>query len=106
MESTHCGEVGGEPFAVSCLKLLDEEPYVGGDDFFARLRLGCGGKGSNVAGFVRGGDAAQLMPHTTRIAANTFEEALEYLRWHQPRFAIDSVQNLGLIVLVSGSPLD
>jgi hypothetical protein len=24
MEFTHCGEVGGEPFAVSCLKLL---PY-------------------------------------------------------------------------------
>jgi hypothetical protein len=45
-------------------------------------------------------------PHTTRIAANTFEEALEYLRWHQPRFVIDSVQNLGLIVLDSGSPLD
>jgi hypothetical protein len=45
-------------------------------------------------------------PHTTRIAANTFDEALAYLRWDQPRFVIDSVQNLGLIVLVSGSPLD
>ena len=58
MEFTHCGEVGGESFAVSCLKLLDEELYVGGDDFFAGLRLGCGGKGSNAAGFVCGGDAA------------------------------------------------
>jgi hypothetical protein len=45
-------------------------------------------------------------PHTTRIAANTFDEALEYLRWDEPHFVIDSVQNLGLIVLVSGSPLD
>src|ERR1700677_5007979 len=30
MESAHCGEVGGESFAVACLKLLDEELYVGG----------------------------------------------------------------------------
>ena len=45
-------------------------------------------------------------PHTKRIAANTLDEALEYLRWDQPRFVIDSVQSLGLIVLVSGSPLD
>jgi len=58
MEFTHWGEVGVEPFAVSCLKLLDEELHVGGDDFFAGLRLGCGGKGSDVAGFVRGGDGA------------------------------------------------
>jgi len=45
-------------------------------------------------------------PHTTRIAANTLDEALEYLRWDQPHFVIDSMQNLGLIVMVSGSPLD
>jgi hypothetical protein len=44
--------------------------------------------------------------HTVRIAANTFDEALEYLHWHQPHFAIDSVQNLGIIVMASGSPLD
>jgi hypothetical protein len=44
--------------------------------------------------------------HTVRIAANTFDEALEYLRWHQPHFVIDSVQNLGIIVMASGSPLD
>ena len=48
MEFTHRGEVGGESFRVSCLKLLDEELYVGGDDFFAGLRLGCGGKGGDV----------------------------------------------------------
>lgn len=45
-------------------------------------------------------------PHTVRIAANTFDEALEYLRWHEPHFVIDSVQNLGIIAMVSGSPLD
>jgi hypothetical protein len=44
--------------------------------------------------------------HIVRIAANTFDEALEYLRWHQPHFVIDSVQNLGIIVMASGSPLD
>jgi hypothetical protein len=49
MEFAHCGEVGGEPFRVSCLKLLDEELYVGGDDFFARLWLGFGGKGATLA---------------------------------------------------------
>jgi hypothetical protein len=44
--------------------------------------------------------------HTVRIAANTLDEALEYLRWHQPHFVIDSVQNQGIIVMASGSPLD
>jgi hypothetical protein len=44
--------------------------------------------------------------HIVRIAANTFDEALEYLCWHQPHFVIDSVQNLGIIVMASGSPLD
>jgi hypothetical protein len=50
--------------------------------------------------------AEQQKPHATRIAANTLDEALEYLRWDEPHFVIDSVQNLGLIVMVSGSPLD
>ena len=45
-------------------------------------------------------------PDTTRIAANTLDEALEYLRWDRPHFVIDGVQNLGLVILVSGSPLD
>jgi hypothetical protein len=45
-------------------------------------------------------------PNTTRIAANTLDEALEYLRRDEPHFVIDSVQNLGLIILVSGSPRD
>ena len=45
-------------------------------------------------------------PQTTRIAASTLDEALKYLRWDQPRFVIDSIQNLGLIIMVSGSSLD
>ena len=45
-------------------------------------------------------------PQTTRIAASTLDEALKYLRWDQPRFVIDSIQNLGLIVMISGSSLD
>jgi hypothetical protein len=34
------------------------------------------------------------------------DEALAYLRWHEPDFTIESVQNLGLILMVSGSPVD
>jgi hypothetical protein len=39
VETAHCGEVRGESFDVACLQLLDEELYVGGDDFLGRLRL-------------------------------------------------------------------
>ena len=60
MESAHRGEVGGESFGVSCLKLLDEELYVGGDDFFARsaawrLRAGKRGCWLVVVALVCGG---------------------------------------------------
>jgi hypothetical protein len=44
--------------------------------------------------------------HIARIAAVTFDEALAYLHWNDPDFVIESVQNVGLIVMVSGSPLD
>jgi hypothetical protein len=37
---------------VACLKLLNEEFYVGGDDFLRGQRLGGGGQGSEVAGWV------------------------------------------------------
>jgi hypothetical protein len=43
---------------------------------------------------------------TVRIAAVKLDEALSYLRWHAPDFQIKSVQNLGLILLVSGSAVD
>jgi hypothetical protein len=45
-------------------------------------------------------------PHVIRIAAWRLDEALAYLRWHAPDFVIDSIQNLGLILMVSGSPVD
>ena len=44
--------------------------------------------------------------NTVRIAATTFDQALAYLRWTEPEFKIDSVQNLGIILLISGSPVD
>lgn len=45
-------------------------------------------------------------PHVVRIAAVDLDQALAYLHWHEPKFEIDSVQNLGLILVVSGSPID
>ena len=41
-----------------------------------------------------------------RVAARTFDEALTYSRWTDPEFKIDRVQKLGIIILVSGSPVD
>ena len=43
MKTAHRCEVGGECFGMACLKLLNEELYVGGDDFLRGLRLRCGG---------------------------------------------------------------
>ena len=45
-------------------------------------------------------------PHVVRIAAVSFDEALAGLRWHEPEFDIEGVQNLGIILMVSGSPVD
>ncbi len=45
-------------------------------------------------------------PHIVQIAAASFDEALAYLRWHEPGFEIDSIENLGIILLVSGLPVD
>ena len=47
-----------------------------------------------------------LGSHAVHIAAVTFEEAFAYLRWERPDFNVDSVTCLGLIEMVSGSPLD
>jgi hypothetical protein len=33
--------------------------------------------------------------NVTRIAARTFDEALEYLRWHEPEFVIDRIESRG-----------
>ena len=45
-------------------------------------------------------------PRRVRIAAVKLDEALSYLHWHAPDFQIERVQNLGLILMVSGSPVD
>lgn len=45
-------------------------------------------------------------PRTMTIAAARLEDAVSYVRRDSPDFQIKSAQNLGLIVLVSGSPLD
>jgi hypothetical protein len=61
---------------VTCLQLLDEEFYLGGNNFFGRLRLGGGGKGSNAAGFVRGGDAWMNPPFLKGCAVFAHKHAL------------------------------
>lgn len=43
---------------------------------------------------------------TMTIAAAKLEDAVSYLRRDSPDFQIKSIQNLGLIIMVSGSPLD
>lgn len=40
------------------------------------------------------------------IAAETFDEALAYLRFDYPEFQVHTVKCLGLILMVSGSPAD
>ena len=45
-------------------------------------------------------------PRKLTIAAARLEDALSHLREDSPDFQIKSAQNLGLIVMVSGSPLD
>lgn len=42
-------------------------------------------------------------PRSVRIAAVRLDDVLSYLRWHAPDFSIKSVQNLGLILMASGS---
>lgn len=47
-----------------------------------------------------------LEPHVVRIVALRLDEALAYLRWQAPDFVIESVKNLGIALMVSGSPVD
>jgi hypothetical protein len=44
--------------------------------------------------------------NVVRIAAVTLEEALQYLRFSDPGFNVDTVIKRGLIAMVSGSPLE
>jgi hypothetical protein len=48
----------------------------------------------------------QPNPRTVRIAAETFDEAIVYLRFHSKEFNVYSVKCLGVILMVSGSPAD
>jgi hypothetical protein len=48
----------------------------------------------------------RIAPRTEWIAAVTLDEALAYLRLETPDFDVYSVTCLGLIVMVSGSPLN
>ena len=69
MERAHSGEVGGDAFAVSLLKLLDECLNIGGNHFLCRVLLllrflrVVGGRGSGGHG-----EAALLLQqgHTCR----------------------------------------
>lgn len=52
----------------------------------------------------RDGDPAE--PNQLRIAAASFDDAVAYLRQHDPGFRVRCAQSLGVILLVSGTPLD
>lgn len=63
----------------------------------------------------RGGCEAQLFEFreahspdasTIRIATVSLDDALTYLRWHGDNFQPGTIGSLGLILLVSGSPID
>jgi hypothetical protein len=45
-------------------------------------------------------------PHIVRIAAVSVDEALSYLRWHEPEFEVEGIQNFGVILMIYGSRLD
>ena len=51
-------------------------------------------------------DEEKTEPHHLRIAAASFDEAVAYLRLHEPEFRVRLAQSLGVIVLASGSPVD
>jgi hypothetical protein len=50
--------------------------------------------------------SGQPHPRTVLIAAETFDEALAYLRFHAEGFNVHTVKCLGIILMVSGSPAD
>lgn len=52
------------------------------------------------------GDKPIESPRVVLIGAEKLEEALEYLRFHSPEFEIHTVDCLGLLIMVSGSPID
>jgi len=50
--------------------------------------------------------SGQVCPRTVLIAAKTFDEALQYLRFHAHAFNVHNVRCLDVILMVSGSPAD
>lgn len=50
--------------------------------------------------------SGQPQPRTVLIAAETFDEALSYLRFHSHEFNIYKAKCLGIVLMVSGSPAD
>jgi hypothetical protein len=50
--------------------------------------------------------SGRVSPRTVLIAAKTFDEALQYLRFHAQAFNVHNVRCLGVILMVSGSPGD
>jgi hypothetical protein len=51
-------------------------------------------------------DDALAEPNRLRIAAINLEEAVACLRIHEPDFKIRCAESLGVILLVSGTPVD
>ena len=45
-------------------------------------------------------------PGVVLIAAETLDEALKYLRFDSPDFDVHTVNCLGLIIMISGTPTD
>ena len=56
--------------------------------------------------FTDGARTPSLHSRVTLIAAETFEEAVAYLRYDSPDFKVQTVTCLGLMIIVSGSPAD
>lgn len=50
--------------------------------------------------------SSPLTPRVELIAAVSVDEALAYLRFDSPDFDVHTVTCLGLIIMVSGSPLN
>ena len=70
----------------------------------SRFRAGRSGACEAELFEFREGDRAD--PIQLRIAAASFDEAVAYLRLHDPGFRVRCAQSLGVILLVSGTPLD
>ena len=55
---------------------------------------------------VTGSDELNHDKRTERIAAGTIQEVVAHLQRRHPHFRVASVQEIGLMVLLSGTPLD